>query len=71
MDGEIPLRRTDDLIYEYACHEANYGMTNLLQGARAVERDAATGNRTSSGSRQPRATLESGVRVAGLTGGKV
>jgi hypothetical protein len=44
---EIPLRRTDDLIYEYACHEANYGMTNLLQGARAVERDAATGSRTS------------------------
>ena len=45
--AEIPLRRTDDLIYEYACHEANYGRTNLLQGARAVERDAATGNRTS------------------------
>jgi hypothetical protein len=39
---EIPLRRTDDQIFEYACHEANYGMTNLLQGARAVERDAAT-----------------------------
>jgi hypothetical protein len=50
--AEIPLRRTDDLIYEYACHEANYGMTNLLQGARAVERDAPTGNRSSSGSRQ-------------------
>jgi hypothetical protein len=45
--AEIPLRRTDDLIYEYACHEANYGMTNLLQGARAVEKDAASGNRTS------------------------
>jgi hypothetical protein len=40
--AEIPLRRTDDQIFEYACHEANYGMTNLLQGARAVERDAAT-----------------------------
>jgi hypothetical protein len=39
--AEIPLRRTDDQIFEYACHEANYGMTNLLQGARAVERDAA------------------------------
>jgi hypothetical protein len=40
--AEIPLRRTDDQIFEYACHEANYGMTNLLQGARAVEREAAT-----------------------------
>jgi hypothetical protein len=39
--AEIPLQRTDDQIFEYACHEANYGMTNLLQGARAVERDAA------------------------------
>ena len=39
---EIPLQRTDDQIFEYACHEANYGMTNLLQGARTVERDAAT-----------------------------
>jgi hypothetical protein len=38
--AEIPLRRTDDQIFEYACHEANYGMTNLLQGARTVEREA-------------------------------
>ena len=45
--AEIPLRRTDDQIFEYACHEANYGMTNLLQGARAIERDATTGSRTS------------------------
>ena len=44
--AEIPLRRTDDQIFEYACHEANYGMTNLLQGARAVERDAAAAKTT-------------------------
>ncbi len=25
-------------IFEYACHEGNYGMTNLLAGARALER---------------------------------
>jgi hypothetical protein len=47
--AEIPLQRTDDQIFEYACHEANYGMTNLLQGARAVEREAAT--KATSGSR--------------------
>ena len=25
-------------IYEYACHEGNYAMTNILRGARAQER---------------------------------
>ena len=47
---EIPLRRTDDQIFEYACHEANYGMTNLLKGARAV--DGAAPTKTTSASRQ-------------------
>jgi hypothetical protein len=28
-------------IFEYACHEGNYGMTNMLSGARAEEREAA------------------------------
>jgi hypothetical protein len=40
--AQIPMRRTDEQIFEYACHEANYGMTNLLQGARAVDRESAT-----------------------------
>ena len=30
----------DTLIYEYACHEGNYGMFNLLSGARAIEKAA-------------------------------
>ncbi len=33
----IPMRKTDEPMYEYACHEGNYGMFNLLQGARAQE----------------------------------
>jgi hypothetical protein len=37
--AQVPMMRTDDLIYEYACHEANYGMTNLLKGARFVEKE--------------------------------
>jgi hypothetical protein len=37
--AQIPMRRTDDQIFEYACHEANYGMTNLLTGARAIEKE--------------------------------
>jgi hypothetical protein len=34
----IPMTKTDGPIYEYACHEGNYGMTNLLSGARAQEK---------------------------------
>ena len=26
------------MIYEYACHEGNYSVTNILSGARAEER---------------------------------
>ena len=28
---------TEDKIYEYACHEGNYGMYNMLSGHRAQE----------------------------------
>jgi hypothetical protein len=34
---QIPMVKTAGPIYEYACHEGNYGMTGLLSGARAVE----------------------------------
>ena len=37
----VPMQKTDGPIFEYACHEGNYGMTNLLAGARAEERAAA------------------------------
>ncbi len=32
--ASIPMRRTEELIYEYACHEANYGLEGVLKGAR-------------------------------------
>ena len=35
-------RLNDYEIYEYACHEGNYAMTNALSGARAEERAAAS-----------------------------
>jgi hypothetical protein len=34
----VPMTTTDGPIFEYACHEGNYGMTNLLKGARAAEK---------------------------------
>lgn len=34
----LPFTRADGPLYEYACHERNYGMENLLRSARVVER---------------------------------
>ena len=34
----IPMTKAEGLLDEYACHEGNYGMTNLLSGARAQEK---------------------------------
>ena len=36
----MPLRRTDGPLFEYACHEGNYGLYNILAGARKKEREA-------------------------------
>ena len=36
--GEMPLRSVKDKIYEYACHEGNYSMANILAGAREEEK---------------------------------
>ncbi len=39
--GEVPFVKMDEQIYEYACHEANYALSNILSGERAREREAA------------------------------
>jgi hypothetical protein len=36
--GQAPLTKTAGPIYEYACHEGNYSMWNVLRGARAQEK---------------------------------
>ena len=33
----MPFRRTDQSLYEYACHEGNYGLHGILAGARVLE----------------------------------
>jgi len=38
---EVTLARSAGPIYEYACHEGNYALTNLLRGYRASERAAS------------------------------
>ena len=37
FSGEYPLSRIDESMYEYACHEGNYGMIGILAGARKLE----------------------------------
>jgi hypothetical protein len=39
--GEVPFNRTEDLIYEYACHEGNYALANVLSGERNREKREA------------------------------
>ena len=35
----MPFRRTDGPLFEYACHEGNYGLHGILAGARNLERE--------------------------------
>ncbi|MGE0463886.1 MAG: hypothetical protein AB7Q16_21175 [Vicinamibacterales bacterium] len=39
--GELVFNRFNEMIFEYACHEGNYALTNMLGGERALERRAA------------------------------
>jgi hypothetical protein len=46
--AEVPMMRANGPIFEFACHEHNYGVSNTLSGARAEEaaaREAARGGR--------------------------
>ena len=36
--ARMPMARTDSRIFEYACHEANYALEDILRGARYQER---------------------------------
>jgi hypothetical protein len=39
--GEYEFSKAGGRIYEYACHEGNYGLQDILAGARAEEAAAA------------------------------
>ena len=39
--GEVPFVKMNELVYEYACHEGNYALSNILSGERARDREAA------------------------------
>jgi hypothetical protein len=39
----VPMSKVDGLMYEYACHEGNYGLLNTLRGERIAEKREAEG----------------------------
>ena len=43
--ASVPMTKTDEPIYEYACHEGNYGMVDMLAGARAQEKAPDAGQK--------------------------
>ena len=42
----VPMRRSDEPLFEYACHEGNYGLLNILTGARVAEAEDRAGTAT-------------------------
>jgi hypothetical protein len=42
--GEVPFEASEEPIYEYACHEGNYALSNILSGER--DREARARNKT-------------------------
>ena len=36
----IPMRASEGSVYEYACHEGNYGIVGILAGSRLIEKTA-------------------------------
>jgi hypothetical protein len=37
----LPMTKSDDQIFEYACHEGNYGLVNTMRGARVADKRVA------------------------------
>ena len=50
--GEYPWVATDEIMYEYACHEGNYALGDIMRGARLLEAEEAAAKK-STGSKQP------------------
>ena len=43
--GALPYARQDQPMFEFACHEGNYGMLNMMSGSRAEEAESGAGAR--------------------------
>lgn len=49
---EYQMHKTDDPVFEYACHEGNYGMQNILRAQRKMEADEAKQKALGTGTQQ-------------------
>lgn len=49
ISATMPMTKVAGQLYEYGCHEGNYGMTNLLRGERMAELRAAAGSDATEG----------------------
>jgi hypothetical protein len=47
----LPMTRNGEGYFEYACHEGNYGLTNILSGERAMEKAAPAKRPSGAGAR--------------------
>jgi hypothetical protein len=66
--ARLPIPREEDYgYYEYACHEGNYAMPNLLAGSRAEEKRRAEA--AARGEKAPEAAAPARGRGAGAGGG--
>ena len=50
--GEYTWPATDDKVYEYACHEGNYALGNIMRGARLLEREASAAEASAAGGQE-------------------
>jgi hypothetical protein len=41
--ASVPMRKSDEPVFEYACHEGNYGLMSIMRGARALEAEQKKG----------------------------
>ena len=41
----VPMLKTNDPLYEFACHEGNYSLPNILRGARVEEQQSGSPSR--------------------------
>ncbi|MAK59898.1 MAG: hypothetical protein CMK09_02860 [Ponticaulis sp.] len=51
--AEMPMKLSDQPIYEYACHEGNHSLPGILAGARRKESEAALAAAGNAGGTQP------------------
>ena len=49
--GEYPWPATEERLFTYACHEGNYSFTGILKGARVLEAEARSRQKSGSSAR--------------------